>query len=42
MDIFETVWLYADNNNLNGVAKPTYTLGGIPPGTAVWATIALL
>ena len=41
MDIIETVWLYADNDNPNGTAKATYTVDGLPPGTSVLATIAL-
>ncbi len=41
MDIFETVWLYADDDNPNGNSKATFTVDQIPPGTSVWATIAL-
>jgi hypothetical protein len=41
MDIIETVWLYADNDNPEGTQKTTYTVDGLLPGTSVLATIAL-
>jgi hypothetical protein len=41
MNIYETVWLFADNDNPNGDAKATYTVDMIPQGTNIWVTIAL-
>ena len=41
MEIYETAWIYADNNNPGGVEKATYTVDGFTPGTNILATIAL-
>jgi len=41
MDVIETVWLYADDDNPNGASKATYTVDGLAPGTSVMASIAL-
>ncbi len=41
MQAYETVWLYAENDNPNGDAKATYLVDDLPPGANVLATIAL-
>jgi hypothetical protein len=40
MDLYETVWLFAEDYDQNG-SHCFYTVDGLAPGTTVWATVAL-